>query len=401
MLEHEFILKCTQGLEEADLKPFPPESLEGLNWPYILEKAKIHGVAPLIYNSIKKLPSQISNSHIPAEILEQLEKIYTYTAFHNMIYLDELQKITKDVENCDIKMIVLKGPMLAKNVYNNIALRPFIDIDILIKNTDLDKMEAILGSMGYASENKDFYKNYHFHLPFIKIGKIPIQIELHWSFVDNFILQKIDMDTIWKETNDYELPHKTNLLYLLLHIEKHAFLNKVIYDKENPRDWIFTNPLGNQLLWYMDIYKLINKYNIVCKDLLDLADKWCIKDLLLHNLFILNKLYPIPLLDSLPEPNRLSWSKRMIYSIFLKNKPNFSLQEDAQLRPIRVLDLINYIFPSPSVIKKYYCPKYRFPVIILYPLHLLFCLKEITKELYGICKLKLSTKRRKAFPAAN
>lgn len=378
MLEHEFILNYTR----TDPVSMARSDLVMLNWRYILEKAKAHNVAPLLYSNIKNLP-------VPQDILKELERIYTYTAFHNMLYLEELQGIVEKTGN---KITILKGPMLAQEVYGNIALRPFIDMDILVRKDKLGEIKSILINMGYLTRNEKFYKKYHFHMPFTKINKMPIHIELHWEFVDRFILNKIDMNKVWNEIKNNKLPPEINILYLLIHIEKHAFFNKVIYNQDNPRDWIFTNPCGNHLIWYTDLYELIKKYKINWQRLLDLSGEWCIQNIVYYNLYTLNKLYPNPVLENLPQPI-LCVPKRLIYNIALKNA-RFKLQPDMQLRPIRVVDLINYLFPPLN----YYCKANYIPAIII---HLFTGLREILNEFLGICKEKLSTDKKKEYPAVN
>lgn len=346
MQEHDFILNY------ARLNPAPKDFTLGLDWQYILRQARYHNIAPLLHKNIKGLP-----------ISKDLEKIYTYTAYHNMLYLEELQQITER-----INAIVLKGPRLATDIYGNIGLRPFVDLDLLIQKEELEDAISALSDMGYTTQNKDFYKKHHFLMPFKKNGKIPITIDLQWEFVDKFILHRIDMDKVW-----IGFTPEMNILYLLLHIEKHAFFNKAIYDKGNPRDWLFTNPRGNKLIWFTDLYELIKRYGINLK----LAEEWGIQNIVYYNLYILNKLYPIPGLENLPQP-RLGPPKRLIYNMALKNT-KLKMDHDIHLRPIRAVDLVNYLFPPVN---------YHANII-----HLLRGLKEILKEFLGICRLKLSTKK--------
>lgn len=370
MLEHDFILNY------ARTNPKEFAGYKTLDWRYIARQASFHKVAPLLYNNIKGLD-------IPQVILKDLEKIYTYTAFHNMLYLEELKQIIEISQKVNIKIIILKGPVLAQETYGNIALRPFNDIDILIQKKDLDQLTHILTSSGYHAQNINFYKKYHFHLPLTKIGKIPIHLELHWELVDQFILNRIDMNKIWSESSGNHLSSESNILYLLLHIEKHAFFNKAVYDRGNPRDWIFTNPCGNQLIWYTDLYEFINRNTVNWDKLIKTAKEWCINNVVYYNLYILSKLYTVRIPQNLPLP-KLGMIKRSIYNFVLKRNNIFKLNADMQLRPLRAIDLINYLFPHPDILRKfYYCNKNP-TYITIYIVHFLKGLKNIFEEFVGI-----------------
>jgi len=381
MREQDFILNY------ARLNPEPTKDLANLDWDYIFNQAITHKVAPLLYNNIKNIP-------IPNDILKKFEQIYTYTAFHNMLYTEEMQRILEKLTNENINAVILKGPMLAQNIYGNIAVRPFSDIDILIKKEQLPKAISILKSAGYLCENEQFYYKYHFHLPMIKPGKTSFNIELHWDLVDSFILHKTDINQIIDSSKNNMLLDNINVLYLILHIEKHAFFNKAVYNEKNPRNWIFENPLGNQLIWYTDIYELIKKTKLEIKTLIDLAKAWCMENSFYYNLYILNKLYPIKELDNLPEP-KLGSIKNFIYKTAIKLESKFTIQHDMQLRPIRAVDLINYLFPPKNVIKNFYCTNTKLPVIIIQINHLFIGMKNMFIEFIGICIQKLQQKKSK------
>jgi hypothetical protein len=371
MQEHDFILNY------ARLNPEPFAGLDNLNWNYIFQQSNIHKVAPLLYNNIKTLP-------VPGDILKKFEYIYTHTALRNMLYLEELNKILNVFEREGIKCVILKGPCLAQNVYHNIALRPFLDIDLLIKKEDIQKTVLILKKAGYTSQNEKFYLKYHFHLPLFKQGKTPFNIELHWDIADKFILHKTDINKIIDLSENNTLPDDINILYLLLHIEKHAFFNKAIYNEKNPRDWIFENPLDNQLIWYTDIYELLKKSNLKINNLTKIAEEWCIENCFYYNLYILNKLYPIEELSNLPQP-KLGFIKRFIYTTAAKRENKFKIEKNIQLRPIRIIDTLNYLFPPRLFIRKYYCARNTIFVMILQIFHFFRGTISIIREFFGIC----------------
>ena len=122
-----------------------------------------------------------------------------------------------------------------------------------------------------------------------------------------------------------------------------------------------------------------------------------------YNLYILNQLYPLSqvedILSGMPD-YKIGSFKRFFYSPALRKKDAFKLSTDMQLRPIRALDLVDYLFPSVNVLVNYYCIKRKPWIIMYYILHISAGLKEIFQEFIGICQKKLYTNRRTGYPAA-
>ena len=379
MQENKLLLLCAR----TQLTPQQNNELEvllkqPLDWQHILDQSATHRLTPLLFYHLKNL-------ELPPHIYTILEKTYTYTAFHNMVYLAELNTILDQ----GIKIIVLKGPHLAETVYGNIALRPFSDMDLLIQRADIEKLDQKLIKLGYISSDKSFYKNCHFHLPYTKKGKVNIHLEIHWAFVDKFILHRIDMDKILAATTDKYLPCELNILYLILHLEKHAFFNKLIFQTKRPQEWIFTKPLGNQLLWYTDLYELISKNNPDWKKIVTLSKEWKIEQILYRNIIILNNLYPDLHLETILAQvpiYKLGRIKKTLYSLAAKKTDLSNINQDMQLRPARIIDLLNYLFPNRHTLRDYYSQQGNLPVIICYLKHLAFGFRELLHEFRGLCQ---------------
>ncbi len=390
-LEHKLLLTCAR----TKLQPAAEKELAALvdqspDWNYIIRKSREHRLGPLLFSHLKK-------QLIPQTVRETLEKTYTSTGLHNMLYLEELEKIITP----DIQTIILKGPQLAQKAYGNVALRPFSDLDLLVAEKDLQRLDQRLQQLDYQSTDREFYRRNHFHLPYHKRDKINLHLEIHWAFVDQFILNRIDMQKVFSLARENELSPALNILYLILHIEKHAFLNKAFYRVNNPQEWIFTAPLGNQLLWYTDLYELISRGNISWQQVFGLAGEWKISHVLYHNLYILDKLYPELTLTDIYGPakaarTKMTRLKKIFYSSarrYIDRADTNRVRPEVQLRPLRAADLINYLFPAPQDLADYYSLSQRFFVILFYPGHLLRALKQIVEEFIGICTQSIRKKK--------
>ena len=87
------------------------------------------GMAGLFFNKI----TQFKNKDlIPADNLLLIEQAYLRTVNRSVLLLGHFSIIVAELQKADIEVIALKGVYLSENLYKEIGLRQFSDIDILI-----------------------------------------------------------------------------------------------------------------------------------------------------------------------------------------------------------------------------------------------------------------------------
>jgi hypothetical protein len=86
--------------------------------------------------------------------------------------------------DASIQTIVLNGPALAASYYPDPALRPFIDLDLLVRRSDRERALDILLGLGYSHETPGRSLE---HVPAAyltpPIGSELLPIDLHWECV--------------------------------------------------------------------------------------------------------------------------------------------------------------------------------------------------------------------------
>src|SRR5262249_44014688 len=98
-----------------------------INWSYLLQTTQTHPVAPLLYWNLKNTCPDA----VPQSILDQLLADFHANTHDNLFLTAELLKLLALLAAHDIPAIPFKGPVLAAQVYRNLALRQFYDLDIL------------------------------------------------------------------------------------------------------------------------------------------------------------------------------------------------------------------------------------------------------------------------------
>ncbi len=211
----------------------PEEIKEALNpdldWDYIIETATRHYISPLLYYSLEK----ISDGGAPPEAMKTLQEMYTQALGRNIMASLQLSEVLKSASDAQIRVVVLKGMALAETVYPDVAIRPFGDMDLLIPEEDLHKMEEKLNKLGYKQSeiSKGFYE---------KNGNV--SIDLQWQ------IASINFDLFWKDAvpasiegaNAFFLSPESLLIHLCLHVSSHQY---------------------SRLSWLVDISETIHKYS--------------------------------------------------------------------------------------------------------------------------------------------
>ena len=166
---------------------------QGPDWDRLLALANRHGVMPLLYRSI----SQNCPQAVPQEWLRRLMLQYMQNAARNMKMTGELLRILDALKEAGIKTVPLKGPVLAQQVYGDVALRQFSDLDIMVAPVDVEKALGIIQARGYkcehdlsSSKRRSLQKTVHHH--HLLNQKSGIVVELHWTIAPSYYGLKAD-----------------------------------------------------------------------------------------------------------------------------------------------------------------------------------------------------------------
>lgn len=204
------------------------ESLRDIDWDQFVELAMHHRVYPQVYAKWR------DSERLPAEVRHTLKAAYEQNVFHMLGLCAELERICRTLADKRVRPLVLKGPVLAKDLYGDISLRTSKDLDILIPLADVGKAERIFAELGYRSGKnvprifQDWKWKVH-HLSFVH-PQTGIQVEIHWR-LNADMGKEPSFEELWerKRTSPITggpvwLPGKEDLfLYLVTHGARHGW----------------------------------------------------------------------------------------------------------------------------------------------------------------------------------
>jgi hypothetical protein len=133
---------------------------------------------------------------MPSDVRQALKEKYYRSAVWNMRLYYQLSKLVGAFHHEGIAVILLKGAHLAEFVYGNIALRPMGDLDLLVRNSDLLRVSALLAEKGYTQSREEMGIALNHYAPFCKADSLPIDV--HFNIVNPPISRKFDVGELWE-----------------------------------------------------------------------------------------------------------------------------------------------------------------------------------------------------------
>lgn len=147
--EAELVLCCARArLGPDQLERIRTVLLRELDWPLLCAIADEHRVVPLVYWHLRDLAAR----HIPPTWMAVLRERFEGMAQHNLSLTCELVSILGLLEAHGLQAVPYKGPVLAVLAYQNLALREFGDLDILVRQREVARARQLLRARGYRDD---------------------------------------------------------------------------------------------------------------------------------------------------------------------------------------------------------------------------------------------------------
>jgi hypothetical protein len=233
--EAELLLCCARTRLDAPVS----ERLRNLaqldiDWKALLQTARCHGLLALLYRNLAATAPDL----MPQAVLDEYREQYRIAAWCNLFLTTQLVQILRRLEETGIRVVPLKGPVLAATLYGDLTLRDFGDLDILIPPEQAWQARDVLIAAGYRPHAPatpihaaiDFRspREHHFALTSLD-GRVIV--EVHWRLAQPCYAFPLDSDRLWRclvrvplaTTTVAGFPPEELLLILCQHGAKHAW----------------------------------------------------------------------------------------------------------------------------------------------------------------------------------
>ena len=280
--ESELLVWCARTAVKDELNAHIRQRVQGpLDWAFILDLARYHGVGPLLYRNLSTLCSDL----VPAESLTQLRQRTQASALLNQLLAQELVVLCEAFAAHGVPVIPIKGATLAALAYGDLTLRDFHDMDLLVPKSSIAEAQAILLALGYENPSSDpgetAREEGSYHV-FIKKRTL-FRVDLQWVMAHQHFVFQLDRPEFWQHRTAVPLANKTVqgltpedlLIVLCAHGSKHAW---------------------EELKWVCDVAELIRAHELLDWDrVFSSAARWRCRRLVYMGLSLAHLMLDAPL----------------------------------------------------------------------------------------------------------
>lgn len=286
-VENELLLLCSRTKVDAETAAHInciTSSAHEVDWEYLYQLGRRHSVLPLIYSQLNRTAA----ANVPPDQLARLKENYQDNVARNVLLTAELCRILETFEAAGIEAVPYKGPALALYAYENLALRRFVDLDVLVRKADVLPAKELLQAGGFVcstawtrTQQALLLRTQHNLSLSREEGRLVV--ELHWEVASNLFASSLQAEEFWERLETMRL-------------------NEVVVKSLSPEDLLLSlcvhgsKHLWERLAWICDVAELVKtRIDLNWSVLLERAASTGNDRMLFLGLYLANRLLNAPL----------------------------------------------------------------------------------------------------------
>ena len=231
----------------------------GIDWNELVELAAGHKVVALLWRTLEK----VCPAALPETIRSQLKSQMQVNIQGNLFLTKELLHILKLFAQKNITVLPYKGPVLAAAVYNDLTLRPFNDLDILVGEADIVAAMELLKAHGYRLLRPPAIAQLAEELQAEQVRKLVAGSSWAYQLVMAHSQRGMVVELHWRITPRYVFAGQTEELWEDLQAVSVAGSNVASFSPENLLWFLCVHGAKHQwerLSWICDVAQLLHTY---------------------------------------------------------------------------------------------------------------------------------------------
>ena len=147
--EMQLVLACSRAqLDPAAAKEVASAAEQLLDWAKAVDLASCHRLSPVLISQIQ----QHAAARLPETTRLCLIERFRAHSIRNFELTRELLEVLSLLEKSGVGPLAFKGPVLAQQLYGDLSLREFVDLDILVAPKDASTVIALLSAKGFEPQ---------------------------------------------------------------------------------------------------------------------------------------------------------------------------------------------------------------------------------------------------------
>jgi hypothetical protein len=204
--EVQMLLACARTeMDDSRAAEITALATENIDWDRLVYLGSGHGVVPLLYRSLNR----IHPVGIPSSVMERLRNEAQGIAGRNVLLATELLALLDLMRVSDVSAMPYKGPALACQVYGDLRLRSFIDLDILVRRADVPRVRNLLVEHRYQPQLEMTVGKQRAILRSecdeVFTGPNGSVLEIHWAITPPFFSFRLKTEDLFARATTIEL----------------------------------------------------------------------------------------------------------------------------------------------------------------------------------------------------
>ena len=175
-----------------------------LNWTDTVRLARRHGTTTVLWTALHANCWDL----VPATARADLERRRNAVARRNAVLTSELVRIVAKFEQARILVATFKGAALGQELYQNLSLREFADLDLIVRGSDISRAEEVLAELGYSTgSHQDDTRQYSDAIGqyLFQDCETGIKVDLHTELAPFQSPFPFSLDDMWRELRRIEI----------------------------------------------------------------------------------------------------------------------------------------------------------------------------------------------------
>jgi hypothetical protein len=252
------------------------------DWDYFTSRSLDTLLAPLIFKYARVFPPDESN--MPVYVLNKLQQAHSQIFVKNTFLFKSFEDILLEFEKRDIQVIPLKGIFLLENYYHDFGLRQISDLDLLVRESEVESVIRMFETLGYSMTMympRKAALAAKISAPY-KFTKGDVVVDLHVKLSDGYCGYTINMNSIWENAHIGRLSNGVactylsildHVLFLFIHLRRHIEIRNF------------------KMISFYDISIILQKERLNTNDILKRAEDFGCYNEVEEILYLLNKFF--------------------------------------------------------------------------------------------------------------
>jgi hypothetical protein len=229
--EMELLLACARAhLNPAAAGEILSAAGQPLDWFKAIDLASVHRLSPVLISQVQ----QHATARVPEIIrLEFVERFRIHT-IRNLELTRELLEILSLLDGSNVDALAFKGPVLSQQLYGDLSVREFLDLDILVVPTQGSTVIELLAAKGFEPRfvltRRQFaqFQRSRSDMELYHKAKT-LSVDVHWGLLSPGYTFSPIGQMAWENTQSVSIAGRsvktfspeTQLLFSCLHQAKH------------------------------------------------------------------------------------------------------------------------------------------------------------------------------------